>query len=326
MVATSIRRCGRFLAATVLLLASLCVLAQSYPSRPIHIVVPFVAGGSMDRLARILQAHMLERWGQPVIVENHPGAGTVIGTELVAKAPADGYTLLMIANSAAINSSLRPKLRYDIVKDFAPVSLLARTPHVFVVPASLKVDKLNDWVAMARSQPGKLNYASIGPGSIQHLSGERFKALAAVDVVHVPYAGTSAAVLAMLSGEVGMMFANVADVQQHVKTGRIKALAIASLRRESGLEEVPTFAESGFDPFESSTWYAMVAPSGTPREIVSKVNAEVLRILELAKVSESLSAEGIQTVASTPESFGSFLRDEVERYARVVSEARLKVD
>ena len=326
MIAASIHRCLRLVVAALIFLASPCLLAQSYPAKPIRVVVPFVAGGSMDRLARVLAAHMLESWGQPTIVDNRPGGGTIIGTEAVANAPPDGHTLLMIANSATINPSLRSNLRYDLLRDFAPVSLIARTPHLFVVPAAMKVERLDEWVAIARAEPGKLNYASIGPGSVQHLSGEMFKATAGIDVVHVPYAGTAAAVSAMLAGEVGMMFANVADVQQHVKTGRIKALAIASRRREPGLESIPTFAESGFDDFESSTWYGMVAPAGTPKETVSKVNAEVLRILQLPKVRDGLSAEGLQTVGSTPEVFGAFLRAEVEKYGRVVRAARLKLE
>jgi tripartite-type tricarboxylate transporter receptor subunit TctC len=241
-------------------------------------------------------------------------------------APPDGYTLLMIANSATINASLRSNLRYDILKDFTPVSLLARTPHLFVVPASLKANTLDEVIAIARSQPGKLNYASIGPGSVQHLTGEMFKALSAVDVVHVPYPGTAPSVAAMVSGEVNMMFANVADVHQHVKTGRIKAIAVASRQRLSGMEDIPTFAESGFKDFESATWYGMVAPGATPKEVVSKVNAEVLRILQLPKVRENLMTEWMYSIGSTPEFFGSFLRAEVEKYGKVVREAKLKVD
>ncbi|MDM0020529.1 Bug family tripartite tricarboxylate transporter substrate binding protein [Variovorax saccharolyticus] len=325
-MAKLIRRRTCLLAAIVFLLAPPCALAQGYPTKPIRIVVPFVAGGSMDRLARILQTHMLESWGQPVVVDNRPGGGTVIGTELVSNASPDGYTLLMIANSAAINSTLRPKLPYDLLKDFSPISQLARTPHLLVVPASLKVNRLDELIALARARPGKLNYASIGPGSIQHLSGEMFKALAAIDVVHVPYAGTAPAVIAMLSGEVSMMFANVADVQQHVQTGRIKALAIASSRRQSSMEDIPTFIESGFSGFESSTWYGMVAPNGTPTEIVSKVNSEVLRIMQLPDVRETLATEGMQSLGTMPDTFRSFLIEEVDKYGRIVKAANLKVD
>jgi tripartite-type tricarboxylate transporter receptor subunit TctC len=314
------------LVTAVLLLNALCAGAQTYPSKPIRILVPFVAGGSMDRLARQLGTHMSETWGQAVIVENRPGGGSVIGTEAVANAAPDGYTVLMIANSAAINSSLRPGLRYDILKDFAPVSLIARTPHLFVVPQSLAADRMDQLVALARSQPGKLNYASIGPGSVQHLSAEMFKSVAAVDVVHIPYAGTAAAVTAMLAGEVNIMFANVADVQQHVKAGRIKALAVASSQRERGMEHIPTLSESGFPGFESSTWYAMVAPAATPVKVIALLNAEVLRILQLPKVRESLLAEGLQIVGSTPESFRVFLREEVQKYGRVVRQSNLKVD
>ncbi|MBT2324601.1 tripartite tricarboxylate transporter substrate binding protein [Variovorax paradoxus] len=323
---TSLRPYRGLAATIVLFLVAFCAFAQGYPAKPIRIVVPFVAGGSMDRLARIFQTHMLESWSQPIVVDNRPGGGTVIGTELVFNAPPDGHTLLMIANSAAINVTLRPKLPYDLLKDFVPISLVARTPHLLVVPASLNVNRLEELVALAQAQPGRLNYASIGPGSVQHLSGEMFKTLAGIDIVHVPYAGTAPAVIAMLAGEVSMMFANAADVQQHVKAGRIRALAVASDWRQSGLEDIPTFAESGFSGFESSTWYGVIAPNGTPPATVSRLNAEVLRILHLPKVRETLEGEGMQTLGTTPDSFRTFLAGEVDKYGRVVRAAKLKVD
>lgn len=302
-------------------------LAQGqWPQRPIRAVVPFPAGGALDQLTRVLAQRVAEPLGQPMVVENRAGGGTVIGTEFVAKSAPDGHTLLMVANSFTIQPAVQARLPYDIARDFAPLTLAATTPHLLVVHPSLPARSVRELTAIARARPGQLNYASVGPGTAQHLAGEMYRLQAGVKVVHVPFQGSAPAVQAMLGGHVEMMFANLTDVAPHVRAGRIRAVAVATAQRLEGWPELATLQEAGFEGFESSSWFGALAPAAVAPEVTRRLAGELARAARSPEARERLASLGLTAVGSTPEAFGAFLRGETAKYARVVRDAGIRID
>lgn len=315
------------IAAVFLLLAfSFLAKAQTYPAKPVRIVVPFAPGGGADIIARILGQKMTESWGQQVVVDNRAGASGNIGAEIVAKSAPDGYTLLMASSALAINPSVYKSVPYDAVRDFAPITQPGLLPNILVVHPSVPVKTVKDLVALARSKPGQLSYASAGAGTGTHLAAEMFKIIAGVDMVHVPYKGGGALIGDLLGGQVALTFATLPSVMPYVKAGRLRAVAMTTAKRWRGLPELPTMAESGFKGFEISTWIGLLAPAGTPREIVTKQHGEVVRILKLADVRERFEALGIEPVGDTPEQFAQYIKAELAKYAKIAKQSGARVD
>jgi tripartite-type tricarboxylate transporter receptor subunit TctC len=301
--------------------------AQPYPSRPIRIVVPFPAGGTTDLIARAAGQKLTESLGQPVVVDNRPGAGGNIGAELVAKSPPDGYTLLMgTVGTHAINASLYPKMPYDHVRDFAPIILVAGVPNVLVVNPSLPVNSVQELIAYGKANPGKLNFASSGNGTSIHLSGELFKTMTGVQMAHIPYKGSSPALQDLAGGQVQLMFDNLPSALPLIKAGRLKALAVTSKTRAPALPDVPTVAESGLPGFEASSWFGLLAPAGTPQPVIAKVNAEIARWLATPEAREKLTAQGANVVGGTPEDFARHIAAETAKWQKVVKESGAKID
>jgi tripartite-type tricarboxylate transporter receptor subunit TctC len=314
------------LLALAMTLSAPSVLAQTYPTKPVRIVVPFTPGGTADFLARLLGQKFSESWGQQVVVDNRAGGGTVIGTEIVARAPADGHTLLVMANSFAINPGVRSSLPYDTLKDFAPVTLLVGSPQVLVVHPAVPARTFGEFLALARSQPGQTSYATVGPGTTQHIAGEMLWSAAKVQLVYAPYSGGAPAVNALLGGHVNSVIANYSEVAQQIEAGKIRPLAVSSRERVDALKDVPTIAESGFRDFEAIAWFGLVAPGATPREVIGRINTEALRALKLPDVREKIIAQGMYPVGNAPEQFAAHIRSEMAKYAKVVKEAGIKAD
>ena len=303
------------------------VHAQAYPSQPIKMVVPFTAGGTTDILARTIGQKLSEAWRQPVIVENKPGAGGNIGADSVAKAKPDGYTILMgTIGTQAINASLYSKMPYDAAKDFAPVTLVAMVPNVLVVNPGVPAKSVTELVALAKSKPGQLNFASSSTGGSPHLSGEMFKQMTGAEIVHVPYKGSAPALTDLLGGQVALMFDNLPSALPHVKAGKLRALGVTSARRSQAAPEIPTLAESGVPGYEVDSWFGVLAPAGTPKEIVAKLNAEIVRILQMPEVRQRLMEQGAEPVGDTPEQFAEHIRKETVKWARVVKASGAKAD
>lgn len=292
--------------------------ADSYPSKAIRIIVPYTPGGFNDTLARTLGQKLNEKWGQPVVVDNRPGGGTTIGTGLAAKAPADGHTLLVVSFAFGVNPSLYAQLPYDSHRDFAPIVLAAGTPNILVVNPQLPVKSVQDLIALARSKPGKLNYATAGNGSSNHLSMEMFKSMTGVDIVHVPYKGSAPAVTDLIGGQVDVMFDNVPNVLQQVKAGKLRGLAVSSRERSPFTPDLPTVAEAGVPGFDVSVWFGVVTPSGTPKAVVAQLNAEINRILKLPEVVELFHKQGVEPLGGTAEEFATYLRTQMSKWAKVV--------
>ncbi len=310
----------------VTLLACAGGLAQGFPAKPVHIVVPFPPGGGTDVVARAVAPTMSEALGQPVIVENRAGAGGNIGTDAVAKAAPDGYTLLVASAATAINNTLAKNISWQVTRDFAPVALLVINQSLLVAHPSVPASSVKELVALAKAKPGQVSYGSYGNGSSAHLIGELFKMMAGVDLLHVPYKGAAPAVNDLLGGQVNLVFADVAAVLPHVKSGKLKPLGIGSSRRFDGLPDVPTISEAGVAGFEAGGFLGLVAPAGTPPAAVSALNGAVLKSLHSPKVRESLVALATVPMGGTPEDFGRHLRAEVEKWARVIRAGNVKVD
>ena len=309
------------------LLFPLTVFAQAYPFKPIRIICPFPVGGIADLYGRIVAARLSETWGQPVVVENRTGAGGNIGADLVAKSPPDGYTILMGALSThAVNPSLYAKMPYDAVKDFAPITLVAVTPNVLVVNASLPVNSAKEFVAYAKANSGKLAFGSGSNGSAGHLAGELFKVDTGTEIVHVPYKGGAPATQALLAGDTQFMFDNLANAMPQVKAGKLRALAVTTAERSKLAPDLPTMAEAGLKGFDISTWFGLLAPAGTPPDVIARWNADVTRILAAPDMRERLAAQGAESAPTTPAAFGEFIRAELAKYARIVKASGAKVD
>ena len=300
--------------------------AQTYPSRAVRLVVPYVPGGGTDFTARVIAPKLSEALGQQVVVENRPGGGTNIGSDLVAKAVPDGYTLLMAGAANAINMSLYAKLPYDTVRDFAPVSLSVKGANVLLVHPSLPAKNLKELLALARAQPGKLNYASSGMGSANHMAGELLKLVAKVNITHVPYKGNAPALTDLIGGHVEVLISGVPAVIGQIKNGRVRAIAIASLKRFPALPDTPTIDESGLKGFEATTWFGVMAPVKTPREIVNRLNADLARIVAAPDVRDRFIGEGVEPIGGSTDLFAAFVREEIDKYAKVVKSAGLTAE
>ena len=301
------------------------VAQPQYPVKSIRIVVPLAAGGPSDLLARTVGQKITEAWGQAVVIDNRTGANGVVGTELVAKSAPDGYTLGMGTNGThGINAALFSKLPYDTVNDFAPIARLGVAPYVLVAHPSLPVKGVPELIQLARARPGQITIAS--GGSASHLASALFKSMAGVDLLLVPYKGNSLAVTAVLSGEISLVFGNIAQSLPQVKAGRMRALGVTSARRSAVMPEVKTIAEAGVPGFETSTWYGMLAPAATPRAIVDRLNGEIVRILQLPDVRERLAAEAFELPADTPDQFAAIIRSELSRWAKVVKDTGARVE
>ena len=306
---------------------ALSAFAQSYPSKAIRLIVPFAAGGGNDNIARLVGKRLTDSVGQPLVIDNRPGAGGVLGAELAAKSAPDGYTLFLGGvGSHALNPNLIEKLPYDPIRDFAPVILLARAPLILVVHPSVPARTFAEFVAYARNNPGKLNFASNGNGSSAQLAAVMFDSMAGAEMVHVPYKGLAPALTDLLSGQVQLMFSSVVAILPHIRAGKLRALAITGEKRMASLPEVPTVAESGFPGFEASSWYGILAPAGTPRQIVVKLNAEFLKALEQPEVRNSLIADGAEPVGDTPEQFAAYIRSEKERLGKLIRDAKIRLE
>ncbi len=296
--------------------------AQPYPSRSLRIVVPFAPGGSTDIFARLIGERLAAALGQPVVIENRPGAGGNIGAEIVAKSPPDGYTLLMATTGVmAINSSLYRNLNYDAAKDLEPVCYIASITNVLVVPADSPLKSVGDLVAYAKASPGKLTFASSGAGSSTHMSAELFKAMAGIDLVHIPYKGSGQALPDLLSGRVSMMFENMPGAVSYIQSGKLRALAVTGLNRTPALPEVKTVAESGVAGYESLSWSGIAVASGTPRDVIARLNREINAIVTTPEMRQKLAEQGAEAIGGTPEAFAEQIRREREKWSRVVRDA-----
>ncbi|HSQ03303.1 MAG TPA: tripartite tricarboxylate transporter substrate binding protein [Burkholderiales bacterium] len=308
-------------------LAVLCInaaLAQGFPDRPIRIVVPYLAGGGVDTTARLVGQRLGENVGQPVVVDNRPGAATNIGSDLVAKSKPDGYTLLLANSSQVANVSIYPKMPYDLMKDLAPVTLIGVTPIVLVVHPSLPVKSAKELVALAKSRPGELTYASAGIGSPTHIAPELFKYMARVNMLHVPYKGGSQAVIDLIAGRVTMYFAATPTAFPLIKAGKLRALGVTSPRRYPGAPEIPTIAESGVPGYELVGWFALLAPAGTPQEVIAKLHAGTAKALQTPELAKRFAAEGVETSGAGPRELDQFLRKEIEKYRKIVQVADIR--
>ncbi|HET9650898.1 MAG TPA: tripartite tricarboxylate transporter substrate binding protein [Usitatibacter sp.] len=318
-------RCA--LGALALALAPLLAAAQSWPARPVKVVVPFTAGGSTDTVARIVCEKLTTRLGQPVIVDNRAGAGGALGTELVARSSPDGYTFLVGTSSTmAIIPHLHAKPPYEPIRDFTPVILLGTSDILVVVNSNVPARSLKDLLAYAKSHPGKLTFASGGNGSISHLLGEYFKSMAGVDMLHVPYKGDAQMVTDLLGGQVDMAFGTAVAFLPHVKSGKVVALAVTNPRRSTTQAHLPTVSEAGVPGYEAVQWFGIAAPNGTPREIVYRMNDEVRAVLAMAEVRSRFTDLGFDVVGDTPEEFAAFVRNEYAKWARIARIAGTKLD
>lgn len=299
--------------------------AQAYPSKPIKIVSPFAPGGFNDVLSRLVGQKMSEDFGQPVLVDNRPGANMIIGSGMVAKSAPDGYTLLMAAVPHVINPSLYA-LPYDPVSSFTPIALITTVPSILVVHPSLPVTTVQELITYGKANPGKLFFGSVGTGSSYHMAGELFKTLTGVDMLHVPYKGSAPAMTDLLAGRFQVFFANSVSVIPHIRSGQLRALAVTSLKRSSILPELPTVSESGIPGFSASSWYGLLGPAGMPAEVVRKINAEINAITAAPDFKERLTKDGADPLRATPEEFAKVIRDDVQMWAKVVKERGIKAD
>ena len=308
--------------------SSLCTIAyaQAYPSKPVRMIVPFPPGGGTDYTARLIGQKLSELWVQPVVIENRPGASTIIGSEIVVKSPPDGYTLLMGSVNHTINPSLIAKLPYDTVRDFAPITVCITSSYVLVVHPSLPVKTVKELIALAKARPGELNYSSSGSSGPQHLAGELFKMMAKVDITHVPFKGGGPAVTALLGGHVQLQFSTPVSALPHVKTGKLRPLAVTGLKRSDAVPHLPTIAEAALPGYEAVTWWGLLAPARIPREIVNKIQADVVRVLQMPDTREKLAREGVSPAGTTPEQFAAMIDKEIVTLGKVVKAANVKLD
>jgi tripartite-type tricarboxylate transporter receptor subunit TctC len=318
---------GRFAAAGLACAALYAHSAENYPSKTIRLVVISAPGGTTDVLARVIAQNLSESLGQPVITDNRPGGGGIIASEITARANPDGYTLLYAHTVYSVLPSLYRKLSYDPVKDFAPIGLVALFPNVLIVNNAVPARSVKELIALARSQPGKLNYAAGTTGGVAHLSGEMFKSMAGVDIIHVPYKGTGALLVAVIGGESQLSFATLPASMPHVRAGRVRALAISADRRSPVLPDLPTVSESGLPGFDVSAWNGVLAPRGTPRSVVEQLNRELRRIVALPAATERARAEGAEIITQgTPEQFAAYIQSQIAKWAKVVKFADIRPD
>jgi len=316
-----------FIAAVLLALGFAPALAQNYPAKPIRILIAQAPGSATDTISRVVGNRLSEALGQPIVVEARPGAGGAVGTEAAARSAPDGYTLFMANNSThGSNPALYPKLPYDAVNDFAPISMVASVPYVLVTEPSLPVNSVQELIALAKSRPGKINYASAGNGSTHQFCGELLKSSAGIDLVHIPYKGSPPGVTAVMAGEVSVMFANLTDIGAQIRGGRLKPLAVTTLKRAELLPNVPTMVEAGVPDFEITSWFGLMAPAGTPAPIIARLNAETVKVLAREDVRSTLGAQGLNVASSSPEQFTAHIKSEIARFTRIARAAGIKVE
>jgi tripartite-type tricarboxylate transporter receptor subunit TctC len=322
------RRAALSLAATLAILTPhAAAAADAYPAKPIRFVVAFPPGGGTDIIARSIAQKLSGRLEQQVVVDNRPGAGGNIGTDIVAKSAPDGYTMLMgSAGPLAINASLFAKMPFDPIRDLAPVTLAASTPNVLVVHPSLKAATVNELIALAKARPGEINFASSGHGTPAHLAGELFNSMAGVKLVHVPYKGAAPALADLLGGQVQLMFSTMPPALPHVRDGKLRALAVTSLKRSRATPELPTVDEAALPGFEANTWHGVVVPAGTPAAVVVRLNREIVAILHMPEVVERLSGQGAEALGSTPEEFAAYIKSETLKWAKAVRDSGAKAE
>jgi tripartite-type tricarboxylate transporter receptor subunit TctC len=318
--------CERLIMVIAVLLLSASAAAQSYPTNLIRIVVPFPAGGGIDSVTRILSPKLNERFGQPIVIDNRTGAGGDIGTEMVAKAAPNGYTLLATFSSLATNAALYTRQGFDTVRDLAPVTLIATVPNVIVVNPTLPVKTVKDLIQLAKKRPGEILYASIGPGTPAHLSAELFDTMAGIKMTHVAYKGGPQSLIALISGESHLTFTTAVITLPHIKTGKLRVIAVTSLKRFSLMPEVPTVDESGLPGYESTAWYALLAPAKTPQPIIDELQREVAKALRLNDVKESLLQQGAEPVGSSPEQLAALIKNDIAKWSKVVKATGAKVE
>jgi tripartite-type tricarboxylate transporter receptor subunit TctC len=310
------------IALALLLSLALEAAAQPYPAKPIRFIVPFPPGGSADILARAIGQKAGEGLGQSFVVENRPGAGTAIGAEALAKSASDGYAIMIgTVSSHAINPALNPKLPFDPVKDFTPVSLVATIPFAMIVHPSVPANTVQEFVALARAKPGTLNYSSAGSGTSNHLAGELLRSMTGIDIVHIPYKGSAPALNDLLAGQVSMMFDLVLTAAPHVRSGAVRGLAVTGAQRSSALPNLPTVAESGVPGYEVSAWFGIFAPAGVPHPVVQRLNAEFVKAMQQPDLRQRLASQGAEPLTSTPEEFAAYLRSEIDKWAKAVKAA-----
>ena len=311
--------------AFALLCFSTLASAQAWPSRPLRYIVPFPPGAFNDTLGRTISAELSKTLGQPMVVDNRPGGNSIIGTEVAAKSPPDGYTLFGAALPFSVMQSLY-KTSFDVTKDFAPITLAGISANLLVAHPSFPVNSVKELIDYARKNPGRINYGSSGNGTSVHLSMELFKSMTKTFMLHIPYKGSAPVVADLLAGQVDVMFDNVPNVIGHVRAGKMKALAVSTAQRSTLAPDVPTVAESGVPGYELAVWFGVLAPAGTPRDIVGRLNAEIVKVLNSAEVKDRFGKQGVEVRTSTPEQFGEFLRAEVGRWAKVIKEAGIRAD
>ncbi len=316
----------RLAVALLYLFCAIPALGQTYPVRSVKIIVPFGAGGSADLYARFVGAKLSESLGQPFVVEDRPGGGAVVGSDAVAKSAPDGYTLLMMSNTHTVNETLIPKKPYDLMKDLAPVTGINSQDLLMAINVAVPANSLREFIALAKASPGKLNYASSGPGTPYHLAGELFKAMAGVDIVHVPHKGSDQARAALLGNQVDMMLDAISTIISHVRSGKLKGLATTGKVRSAVTPEIPTAAEAGVPGYEATIWLGLMAPAGTPRPVIDKLNAETRKILHSPEVRDGWGKQGAVPMGMTPAEFDRFLREDIVKWAAVVKATGMKVD
>ena len=311
----------------MMVIAGSVAAQQAFPSKPIRFIVPFPPGGSTDPVARLVGQKMTESWSQPVIVDNRPGGNTVIGTEALVKSAPDGYTILLVAPSThVVNSLLLRNLPYDSMNDFAPVATLTRSEYILAFNPSVPADNLQELVALAKSKPGELNYASSGSGTGTHLAGELFNMVAGVKIQHIPYKGSGPAVTDLIGGQVQMYLCSPAVAIPHIKSGRLKAIAVSGETRMTALPQVLTFAESGLPGFDATTWYGVLAPAGTPKPIINKLSSEMAKIVVMPDIKDKLVSQGMGPFHSGPEQFAALMKADMTRFAKVIKAANIKLE
>jgi tripartite-type tricarboxylate transporter receptor subunit TctC len=297
-----------------------------YPTRSVRLILPFPPGGGTDTMARAVGPKLGEALGQQVVLDNRPGGGANIGPEIAAKAPPDGYTMLMITVAHAVNATLYTKLGYNLARDFVPVSLIGSTPQIVVVHPSVPVKNIKELIALAKARPGQLEFPSSGSGSAPHLAGELFNSMAGTKMLHIPYKGGGPAMVALVSGEGAVGFATAPSVIGHVKSGRVRALAVTTAQRAPLLPDVPTVAESGVAGYDAGAWYGFLVPTGTPKEAIARLETETIKVLKLADVKQRLAATGMDTIGTSADEFSKFLRSEIDKWGKVVKAIGMKVD
>ncbi|BDB70715.1 Bug family tripartite tricarboxylate transporter substrate binding protein [Comamonas thiooxydans] len=307
-------------------LSSTGAIAQSFPSKPITLIVPFPAGGTTDVLARSLGERLSRSWGQPVIVDNRPGVGATLGASMVAKSKPDGYTLLIGAVHHTIATSVYPKLNYDFQKDFAPITVIAMVPNVLVINPRVPAKNVADLVALAKSQPGKLSYGSNGNGTAQHLIGTQFTNMTGTQILHVPYKGSGPLATDLLGGQISMSFDTITPVLSHIKAGKLTALAVTTDKRSPALPDVPTLDEAGLKGFNLGTWFGVLAPAATPKDVVSKLNAEMVKIIHSPEFRQKMEEIGADPIGNSPEQMAKQIGEETQKFSKLVKEGKVAIE